>query len=561
MARTSVKGIAKQAQRDDTKARQAAADAAAKTKQGSPLLSAVTADSFVNFAQKLGVGADNALSDARYGFNPITRLRTQLEWIHRGSWLGGIAIDVIADDMTREGIEYATELDPDQTEELDQQALKLNTWAAFGDVIRWGRLYGGAVAIALVDGQDMRTPLRLDTIGPDQYRGMLVLDRWQLEPSLDDLVTDLGPFLGLPRFYRVMENAPALRGQAIHYTRILVRHVGVELPYQQRIIENLWGISILERIYDRLIGFDSATTGVSQLIYKSYLRTLSIEGLRDLVAAGGTQLAGLVSYAEMMRRYQSIEGMTLIDAKDKLEIQGHQAFSGLGDALMQLGQQLSGALQIPLVRMFGQSPAGLNSTGESDIRTYYDHIKQRQVRDLHRGVTLHYRLMAKSASIAVPGNFTVNFKSLWVPTDSDKSIIGKTNADTINGAYEAGIIGRQTALKELRQGSRISGVFTNITHKMITEADDEVNPAPDAGGLPDMPGALGAPTAPGGEENGATAPLGSLLPDHSGDVDGKAGPDGQAGSVDQGKSGGSPVSLPTLKRRPPSAGGGQGAGS
>jgi hypothetical protein len=47
-----------------------------------------TVDSFTNFAQKMGVGADNALSTARYSFNPITRNRIQLEWVHRGSWLG-----------------------------------------------------------------------------------------------------------------------------------------------------------------------------------------------------------------------------------------------------------------------------------------------------------------------------------------------------------------------------------------------------------------------------------------------------------------------------------------
>ena len=47
-----------------------------------------TLDSFVNFQMNLGIGADNALSSSNYGFNPITRNRTQLEWIHRGSWVG-----------------------------------------------------------------------------------------------------------------------------------------------------------------------------------------------------------------------------------------------------------------------------------------------------------------------------------------------------------------------------------------------------------------------------------------------------------------------------------------
>jgi hypothetical protein len=37
--------------------------------------------------------------------------------------------------------------------------------------------------------------------------------------------------------------------------------------------------------------------------------------------------------------------------------------------LLQFAQQLSGALNIPLTRLFGQSPAGMNSTGEGDLHS------------------------------------------------------------------------------------------------------------------------------------------------------------------------------------------------
>jgi hypothetical protein len=81
-----------------------------------------------------------------------------------------------------------------------------------------------------------------------------------------------------------------------------------------------------------------------------------------------------------MRRFQSQETVTLIDADDEMQIEDTGAMTGLADLLVQLGQQLSGALQTPLVRMFGQSPVGMNSTGESDLRTYYDGIKKDQVK-------------------------------------------------------------------------------------------------------------------------------------------------------------------------------------
>lgn len=482
----SAKAAVQNALREDRKARQTPA-----------LLGAATADSFVNFAAKLGIGADNLMSQGTYGYNPITRNRLLLEWIHRGSWLGGVAVDLVADDMTRAGIDFKCEMSPEDTGVLERVAQSQGIWETINAVIKWGRLYGGSLGVLLVDGQDLRTPLRMDTVGPGQFKGLIALDRWMVEPSLEDLVTDFGPHLGLPKYYRVTAAAPALKGQAIHYSRVAFRMVGVQLPYQQQLTENMWGISVLERLYDRMVAFDSASTGVAQLIFKSFLRTLSIEGLREIVAAGGAPMEGLMNFVEVMRRYQSIEGITLIDSTDKFEVQGTQAFSGLGDALNQVGQQLSGALQIPLVRLFGQSPAGLNSTGESDLRTFYDHIRQQQRRHLLDGVTKTYKLLAQSSVVQLPPDFGVDFRSLWDLDDVQKADVAGKVGDAVEKAVDGGLIGRQTALKELRQSSRITGVFTNITQETINAADDEVQP-PEPEGMPGdgLPG-LPSPPLPG----------------------------------------------------------------
>ena len=275
MAKQSIKAAVRDAKAEDKRTRTPTVS--------TPTLGAPSADSFVNFAQKLGVGADNALSTGTYGYNPISRNRILLEWIHRGSWLGGVAVDLVADDMTRQGIEFKSEMDPSDENELSSLATGIGLWDSINETVKWGRLYGGSIAVMLIDGQDLRTPLRLETVGKDQFKGLCVLDRWMVEPSLEDLCTDYGPHLGLPNYYRVQTNAPALRGQAVHHSRVAIRMIGIQVPYQQRLTENLWGISVLERLYDRMIAFDSASTGAAQLVYKSYLRTLSIEGMRDKI--------------------------------------------------------------------------------------------------------------------------------------------------------------------------------------------------------------------------------------------------------------------------------------
>jgi uncharacterized protein len=431
-----------------------------------------TADSLQNFAANLGVGTDNLSSATGYGFNPITRIRILLEWIFRGSWLGGVAVNIPAEDMTRAGVDFLGKITPEDSEKLERAAVSLGLWQSIANTIKWSRLYGGCIAVMLIDGQDISSPLRLDAVGKGQFKGLLVLDRWQVDPSLSDLVTELGPQLGQPKYYSILVNAPALRGKRAHYSRCL-RLEGYELPYQQKLMENLWGVSVFEPLYDRFLGFDTATTAVSQLIFRAYLRVVKIKGQREIIAAGGTMMNNLVAYVDFMRRYQSLEGITMLDAEDDAVAMTPPSFSGLRDAVMVLGEQLSGALQIPLTRMFGQAPAGLNATGESDLRTYYDGVRQKQDQQLKVPVTMMYRAAAASEGIRLDDSFGINFRSLWVLSDQDKAGIAQTDSATVVGAYNAGVISPQTALRELRQLSRVSGRFTNISDAEIDSAPQD----------------------------------------------------------------------------------------
>jgi hypothetical protein len=360
-------------------------------------------------------------------------------------------------------------MEPTQVEAIEQAATLFNIWPQVSDTIKWARLYGGAIAVMLIDGQDPKTPLRLDTIGRDQFKGLLVLDRWMVEPSLNDLVTEVGPDLGNPKYYDVTADAPALPRMRVHYSRCL-RLEGIRLPYYQRMMENLWGISIIERLYDRMIAYDSASTGAAQLVYRAYLRVYRIDGMREIIGAGGPGEANLLRFVDFMRRTQSIEGITLIDGKDDLAAMAQPSFAGLSDAMISFGQQVAGALQIPLTRLFGQSPTGMNATGESDLRTYYDGIKQQQHRWLAVPLTRVYKAIAKSLGVKLPSGFALDFRSLWVLSDQDKAGIASTDSATIVSEFNSGIISQEEALKEKRQLAKITGRGTNITDESIKAA-------------------------------------------------------------------------------------------
>lgn len=459
-------------------------------------------DSFQNFSANYGLGTDNVSSSGTYGFNPITRIRVLLEWIHRGTWIGGVAVNVVADDMTRAGVEVEGDVDPDDIERLEEANTGLAVWNQVNDTIKWARLYGGALGVILIDGQDPATPLRIESIGRGAYRGMLVLDRWMVTPTLQDLVTTYGPDLGLPKFYDVNADAPALQGRRVHYSRCL-RLEGVRLPYYQRVQENLWGLSVYEPLYDRMVAFDSATTGVAQLVYKSHVRGIKIEGLRDIVAAGNQLFAGLKGYVNLMRQYQSTEGLMMLDSKDEyISNEGGAAgMRGVADVLNSFAEQISGALQIPLVRLLGQAPTGLNSAGESELRTYYDGILQKQNRELKVGVTKLYRCAAQSEQIELPDGFAIKFRPLWQLEEEQRANIANMTVDAVTKAVDGGLLKPATAMKELRQSADVTGIFSNISDEEIEEIENE---PPQLAGFANtsLKAEAGAPPTPAAEGEG-----------------------------------------------------------
>ena len=434
-----------------------------------------TADSFQNFAARVGLGAGSQHDQSTYSANYLSRNRLLVESMYRSSWVVGQVVDVVADDMTREGINMRGLQSPEDAEEINQELDRLQVWDKLNKTIKWSRLYGGAIAVMMIDGQNVSTPLNINTVAKDQFKGLIVLDRWMVVPSLEDLVTEYGPYYGMPKYYDVITDSVGLCNQKIHYSRV-VRMDGVELPYWQAIAENLWGQSVIERLDDRLTIFDSATLGAGQLVYKAHLRTYKVKGLREIIAKGGRLYDALVKQIQQIRQWQSNEGMTLMDAEDTFET--HQySFTGLDNLLMQFGQQIAGATGIPLVRLFGQSPAGFSATGESDLSNYYDNINQQQEGRMRTPLqTLLAVVSLSKLGKALPNSFKFDFASLWQIDEKVKADVANTVAQAVTTVEESGLISRKTALKELRQSSEVTGIFSHITDEEIEAADDEPPP-------------------------------------------------------------------------------------
>lgn len=443
-----------------------------------------TVDGFNNFMLRVGLQTDNPTASSTYDFNLITKNRILLEAAYRGSWIAGKVVDSVADDMTRAGIDITTS-DKSDLRVLYRNMVRLQIWQSLNFNLKWGRLYGGSLAVMQIEGQNLATPLDPATVKLGQFKGLAVFDRWMLNPDLTHIIQS-GPNLGLPEYYAIVSSqastdptAATQTGQLlVHHSRV-IRATGIDLPYYQAITEMMWGESILERMWDRLLAFDDASLSSGQLINRANLRTIKIEGLRNIIAAGGEAYDGLVKMFDMVRMFQSNEGITLLDKEDDFESTSY-TFAGLSDMMLQKLQELSGATDIPIVRLLGQGAAGLNANDEAALRMYYDHINAQQESKLRDPLDTLLKVLWRSTfGKSAPADMEFTFNPLWQSSDMDKANIAKINTDTIIAAHEGVGVSRQTSLKELRNISGDTGIFSNITDEEIAQAEDEPPPSPD----------------------------------------------------------------------------------
>ena len=143
---------------------------------------------------------------------------------------------------------------------------------------------------------------------------------------------------------------------------------------------------------------------------------------------------------------------------------------------------VAGAAEIPVTKLFGRSPAGMNATGESDMNNYYDSISQKQSTYLEPVLDKLFPIIAMSTWGYIPDDLDYTFNPVDTMTNKDRIDMADKGGEAIGKQYDRGLISQKTALKELRQQSETTGVFSNITDEDIANAKAEVEqPDPMAG--------------------------------------------------------------------------------
>ena len=468
-------------------------------------------DAFSNIAARLGFGSNNLLEGTTY---PLTRLSFNyilMQALYRSNWIIRKVIDVPAEDMTKNWMTLTTEADPKQMKRFSQVVKLTGTQNQMLTTLKWARLFGGAGGVIVIKGHEKKLdkPLVLDEVEPDSYRGLIPLDRWSGIVPEANVCTDIERPLdfGLPEFYRVITTGG--KNFKVHASRV-VRFIGKDLPVWEKQVEQNWGISEVEVMFDELKKRDNTSWNIASLIFRA-----------NIVAMKSKDLAGMLSGlnaspAAQQRFYQTLQaqsqlmsnqGMMILPEEGGLD--EHQySFGGVADVYEAFREDICGATGIPYSRMFGRTPGGLSTTNEGEEHIYYESISAKQQRELDPQATKLFPVIAMSVWGEVPDDFEWKWNPVGSLSDKDRVELGAGSSTAVAEIYNIGVISPKTVLKELKQQSSITGMWTNITDQDIEQASDEVLPVADEmmmGGLGEESGGGDNAADKGKKKAGSTA--------------------------------------------------------
>lgn len=434
----------------------------------------------------------------------MTRDYNTLNSLYRSHWIVRRIIDTIPEDMCRNFLTIHSDLQPDDISKIDKAWKKNGLKSKILHGLKWGRLYGGAVGIIMIDGHEdiLDEPLDIDDVMPGAFAGLAIVDRWTgAYPSLEIIEDINDPEFGLPQYYNVtMEGGELLK---IHHSRI-IRFIGRKLPYWEELAETHWGASEVEVVFDELRKRDTVSWNIAQLVFLANLRVLKMSDLGEVLAVGNAAAQqDLYNTLQAQNWLQSNMGVYVMGKEDGFETHEY-SFSGLDDIYESFMMDVAGACQIPVTKLFGRSPDGMNATGESDMQNYYETIQEAQDSTLAPIIDKLLPIICMSEFGQLIDDLEYSFNPIRTPSDKETADLSAKKTTAILDVFNAGVISQKTALMELKQMSNITGLFTNITDEDIEKADDTTTPGEDMSG--DM---YGLSAVPSEEKDRTSVPKGN----------------------------------------------------
>lgn len=381
--------------------------------------------------------------------------------------------ETIASEMTRvfvkltvkgkaareEGFEGSTELQ-DKLEQLNEALEKFKIQEMFCKIAELDGLFGRAQLFIDIDTKSRdvdavrQLPLCIDkaTIPKGSLKGFKVVEPIWTTPFSYNATDPMACDFYKPRAWFVL-------GKRVHADRLLT-FISREVPDILKPSYNFGGISMTQLMESDVFQWLRTRNSVSDLIHNFSVMCLKTD-MTNILSGQPDKPGGLFDRAKLFTQTRDNQGLTLLD-KDREEMEQIAVPLGSLDKLQAQSQEHQAApSHIPLVKLIGVTPSGLNASSEGEIQVFYDFVQACK----QKFYAPHFRTVLQILQLHLFGCIDdaigFEFPPLHAPTVKELSEIRKSNAETDAIYIDKGVI--DPAESRVRVASDPDSGYNNLS--------------------------------------------------------------------------------------------------
>lgn len=346
-------------------------------------------------------------------------------------------VGTIAEEMTRKWIKLKTVGDDDKAERVKQLYAAMEKFKVkdrFREAAEHDGYFGGGQIY--IDVQSARgvsawtDPVELGSklflsdkkIKKGSLKGFTVIEPVWTYPGVYNTDNPMSPDFYKPTEWFVM-------AKTVNASRML-DFVSREVPDLLKAAYNFRGISLTQIAEPYVNNWLRTRDSVSDLIHSFTIPVLSTN-MATVLQGGGAE--SLINRLQMFNQCRDNRGAFAVDNTPEQEEKAEFISAPLGglDALQaQAQEQMAAVSSIPLVKLLGISPAGLNASSDGEIRVFYDYIHALQQSIFKDNLKRVLDIIQLSEFGDIDPDIYFEFEPLYEMTEKEKAEIRKIDADT-----------------------------------------------------------------------------------------------------------------------------------
>lgn len=500
-----------------------------------------------------------------------------------------VLAETIPDDATRKWIKFEVAgnddevaarkiddgLDPDGADERREQRIKaadkqekvkaiedylvrLGARESVYDLLVGDHLYGRMhLHFRLQGDDDLQTPIgngrdaisKAKVTPSSRLIGLKAIEPVWTYPMSYNAVNPLAEDWYNPQYWYVL-------GRELHVSRI-VPFVSRPVPDILKPSYAFGGISMSQLAEPYVNIWLKTRQSVSNMIHSFSVMVLATD-LQTLMQANGAE--DLLARIALFNTMRDNQGAFVINKASEQMSNVSAPISGLDHLQAQSQEHMASVSRIPLVKLTGISPSGLNASSEGEIQVYYDTVAAFQERKIRPILTRIINFIELSLYGEIDPEITFVFQPLRQMTEKERADLQKAKAERDKIFVDGGAIAPEEWRQAIINDPELP--FADLDPDDMPEPPEQEGGFGDPGGDPDgdpdggapggagAPGGEGVPTPPPSAKGASASRAAPQAGDEWSEADHPRAPDGKFGSG----GGGAPLKTSDLKRVGPQMG-------